>query len=81
MFPKWNDWNISYTKKGLFKKRIKTTLKCVVLVGCIVGSYRIRKTGTSLVQVPDVVRQIIRSGFLSFLDIVQRSAGAVQQKV
>ena len=40
-----------------------------------------RKTGISLGQAPDIIRQIVRSSFLGLLDIVQRCIGAVQQKV
>lgn len=43
MFPKWSDWNIQYTTKGLIKQRIKQTLRVVTLFTSIVGLYYIRK--------------------------------------
>lgn len=43
MFPKWSDWNIQYTTKGLIKQRAKQTLRVVTLLASIVGLYYIRK--------------------------------------
>ena len=43
MFPKWSDWNIQYTRKGLIKHRVSQAGKVVFLLGAIVGAYYIRK--------------------------------------
>ena len=40
-----------------------------------------RKAGASIGQAPGILRQIARSSILSFLDVVQRCVGFVQQKV
>jgi hypothetical protein len=38
-FPKWRDWNIRYTKKGLVKLILTQGLKAVVLAGLIALIY------------------------------------------
>ena len=35
MFPKWNDWDLKYTPKGLAKKRIWRTIRYISLIGLI----------------------------------------------
>lgn len=43
MFPKWNDWDIQYTKKGLRQVRIKQMMKLVAFISFIAGLFSIRK--------------------------------------
>jgi hypothetical protein len=69
MFPKWSDWNLEYTRKGLLKKRARNALKICALVAVIVGANRLRKDGGSLVNLPGLLRQIVRSSLLTLLDI------------
>lgn len=42
MFPKWSDWNIQYTTKGLLKHRTSQILKVVALAASILGAYYLR---------------------------------------
>ena len=42
MFPKWSDWNIQYTSKGLRKLQIQQTLKIIGLTLAIYVAYAIR---------------------------------------
>lgn len=35
MFPKWNDWDLKYTRKGLAKKRAWRTVRYISLIGLL----------------------------------------------
>lgn len=47
-FPKWRDWTIRYTKKGMVKLAISRLLKLSAVVYFLLGFYRARQEGTSL---------------------------------
>lgn len=40
MFPTWSDWNINYTRKGIWKRRIVLALRVVTTCAMIIGAYR-----------------------------------------
>lgn len=61
VFPRWNDWNIQYTKKGLAKKRSRQATKTLALVLGIVGSYRLYHSGLGVQDLKELVGQILRS--------------------
>ena len=42
MFPRWNDWNIQYTRKGKIKKMSKQIFGLVVVVAIIIVTYQIQ---------------------------------------
>lgn len=84
MFPKWSDWNLEYTRKGLLKKRAGKALRICALVAVIVGANRLRKDGGSLGNLPSLLRQIVRSSLLTVLDVnmaVNRRISQVVSKV
>lgn len=43
MFPKWNDWDLKYTPKGLAKKRIGRIIQYLSLIGFIIFLYASQK--------------------------------------
>jgi cation diffusion facilitator CzcD-associated flavoprotein CzcO len=45
LFPKWSDWNIQYTRKGLFKQRIQYAVRVLLAALGIFGVYRWRQSG------------------------------------
>ena len=47
-FPKWADWNITYTRKGYIKLMVKRLLKTAGVLVFLLGWYRARKEGGSL---------------------------------
>lgn len=49
-FPKWRDWNITYTRKGLTKLVLSRLLKAAGVLFFLLGWYRARKEGGSLRQ-------------------------------
>lgn len=52
MFPRWTDWDLEYTSKGILKKRIRQALQYGLVIGAIIGAYQIKKGGGSLVNLP-----------------------------
>jgi len=76
MFPRWSDWNIQYTTKGLLKHRISQILRTVALVAAIVGAYYIRKdVRGGLLALSAVVRQYVKRGILGGLGLATRGVG------
>ena len=69
MFPKWSDWDFSYTKKGLMKQQAKQqakqALQLCALVAVIVGLYTLRKDGEGFGALPRLIRQMVRSSLLT----------------
>lgn len=73
MFPKWNDWNIQYTTKGLLKQRIKQLLRVITLLASIVGLYYIRKDVRGGLRAFDsLIKQKIKFGLLRLLGWVEK---------
>lgn len=77
MFPRWSDWNIQYSSKGLIKQRIKQTVWTLLLAVGIMGGYYIRKdVRGGLILFHSLIRQNMKFGLLSFLtkivDVVRR---------
>merc|ERR1711981_990525 len=47
-FPKWGDWNITYTRKGYAKLMLKRILKVSGVLFFLLGWYRARQEGGGL---------------------------------
>lgn len=76
MFPKWSDFDITYTRKGLIKKRIRQGLMYLTFVVSIIGLYKARKRDAGFTSVYDTLRQQARGlaiGLLKLLGVVIRS--------
>lgn len=72
MFPKWKDWDVTYTRKGLLKQRLRQALKYIAFVAAIVGVYRTRQAGQSMVDIPNLLRQYVRFALLRIQGTVNR---------
>ena len=73
MFPKWSDWNIQYTTKGLVKQRLKQTLRVVTILATIVGLYYIRTDVRGGVRAFDgLIKQKVKFGLLRLLGWVEK---------
>ena len=81
MFPKWKDWNVTYTRKGLRKQRLRQAVKYLAFAAALVGAYKTRQTGRSLVHIPNLLRQYVRLGLLWILDTVGRGIANVQTQM
>lgn len=58
MCPKWNDWNITYTRKGEVKMVLAKAVKVLALISVIFGTYWMRRNGA---DVKEQTRQLVRS--------------------
>lgn len=78
MFPKWSDWNIQYTTKGLVKYRASQTMRTLTLAATIVGAYYIRKdVRGGLRAFLSLIRQNSIFALLKVLSILQRRIGGL----
>lgn len=76
MFPKYSDWNIQYTPKGLLKHRLSQVLKIIVLAAGIVGAWYIRHdVRGGLVGFMRTVRDWVRVGVLRGLREAEGAVG------
>jgi hypothetical protein len=70
-FPRWNDWNIKYTTKGLIKlfslRGIKLT-GIITFFFALLRFYRLKRRGGSLVKKLETYRQIAGMGAVVALD-------------
>ena len=81
MFPKWSDWNIQYTTKGLVKQRIKQTLQVVTLLASIVGLYYIRNDVRGGLRALDSsMKQMVKSGLLRLLGWVEKGVRMLPER-
>lgn len=81
MFPKWKDWNVTYTRKGLWKHRLRQALKYIAFAAAIVGMVRTRKAGRSLIDVPSLLGRYVRLGLIWALGTVSRGIENVQTRI
>jgi len=78
MFPKYSDWNIQYTPRGLFKLRMKQTFQLLVLLITIIGAYSIREDFPGgLSALIETIRKNVKLGLLTLVGGLQRGANWV----
>lgn len=58
-FPKYNDWNIVYTSKGISKIRRTKTLRLLIVTLAVVGVCRWRKSGLSVKNIRVMLQNVI----------------------
>ena len=68
MFPKWSDWNLNYTKKGLFKLYLRRGLKALLPFAAVAGVYRARSSGVGPVELVRLLRSFVVGGVVNVLD-------------
>ncbi|KAL8722543.1 MAG: hypothetical protein Q9225_001011 [Loekoesia sp. 1 TL-2023] len=77
MFPKWSDWELHYTRKGLVKKQARRALNVLVLLSVIIGAYFLRqqnfRTYISLEGFKHVLRRYLKQGLSSVSGLVNRA--------
>lgn len=60
MFPKYSDWNIVYTRKGLVKLYLRRGLRGLVLVALLVGGWKARQKGVGLADLRAGALRLVR---------------------
>jgi hypothetical protein len=72
MFPTWSDWDISYTRKGLLKKRAKTFLRYFMYFAFISGVVKLQRRGQDVASVGSLLKSYARK-------VLFMGAGALQK--
>ncbi|CAE7010800.1 hypothetical protein CFE70_001958 [Pyrenophora teres f. teres 0-1] len=65
-FPKWNDWNIEFTSRGIAKMRMRRAVRSLALALAIGGIWRFKKSGLGLKDAKDWLKRMVR-GFWAVL--------------
>ena len=76
MFPTYSDWDITYTKKGLAKKRVKTTFRYLAYLATIVGIIRLRRNGNGR-TVKDIIKGYVKQALLTSALVLQVTGSKV----
>jgi hypothetical protein len=67
-FPKWDDWNITYTKKGIAKMRMRRAVRVLVVVLAVGGLWRLKLSGLRVNDVKGSLRCVLQGGVASVMD-------------
>lgn len=81
MFPKWSDWQVQYTRKGLLKERIRQGLNLVILAAMIVGLYQARRSPGGISALPSMLRQHFKGLIRGFLGSMNRGISRLQRSM
>ncbi|KAL8910846.1 MAG: hypothetical protein Q9171_003884 [Xanthocarpia ochracea] len=77
MFPKWSDWDLQYTRKGLLKKRARQASGLLLLLIIIVGGYALRQQGSGifsgLYSLNHLLRRSVKQALFSASGLVNRA--------
>ena len=76
MFPTYSDWDITYTTKGLAKKRAKTTLRYLTSLAVIVGIIRLRRNSNGR-SIKDIIKGYVRQALLTGALVLQVAGSKV----
>jgi len=64
MFPKYSDWDVTYTSKGLAKRKVKSILKYLTYILAIGGLYRAKKNGYKLKDILALIKGYLRAAMM-----------------
>jgi hypothetical protein len=67
--PKWNDWNIAYTKKGKAHIMRTRALRLLALAMAVVGLYRARQRGVTARDAKATIANVLREAFASVVQV------------
>lgn len=68
-FPKWNDWNIEYTNKGIARIRARRVVRALALVLVIGGAWRLWQSGLGLKDVKGLLRGAVQASFRNIMEV------------
>lgn len=77
MFPTWSDWDITYTPKGLAKRKFTKVLQVFAVVGTLLGAIRLRQSGLSKDALKATLKGFFRTSLLSMANILQNAGSKV----
>lgn len=68
-FPRWKDWNIVYTSKGLAKIRRTRVTRLLLLTLMVIGTYRVRQNRLGVEDLKAAIRNCLQSYLLRLVQI------------
>jgi hypothetical protein len=71
MFPKWSDWDISYTRQGTLKKRRKVFLRSLVFLALFSGALRLGWTGQNWTSIKPRLKSYLKNVLLAGASTIQ----------
>jgi hypothetical protein len=77
MFPTWSDWDIRYTRRGLWKNRALRALRYLVLTAAITGLYRARYKGINVAKLLAIYKGYARIALLTGAGLLQKASAKV----
>ena len=81
MFPKWSDWDIEYSRKGLIKRRIRQSLTFIAFAAGIVGLYRIRWSGGGFGKLHIELWRQSKDLTVGLLTVLERGIGHIRARI
>ena len=73
MFPKWGDWDIHYTGKGMIRQRVKQILQLLSFIAILMGALSIRQDPVAgLAAIPSVLTQMVQMALSTMLGMLDR---------
>ena len=70
MFPKWDDWNIAYTKRGIWNIRRTRATRALAVLLAVVGAYRLRQSGMGFRDIKDAIRSLVQGSVASLGELL-----------
>ncbi|KAF9640073.1 putative flavin-binding protein [Lasiodiplodia theobromae] len=61
MFPKWSDWNITYTKRGLLKLYLQHGLRVLAVFVFLIGGWRARQRGLKVTDLRAALKHAVET--------------------
>lgn len=61
MFPKWSDWNITYTKRGLLKLYLQHGLRVLAAFVLLIGGWRARQRGLKVTDLRAALKHVVEA--------------------
>lgn len=77
-FPKWSDWNIVYTRKGIWNMRRRRATRVLAAVLAIVGAYRFRQSGLGVKDFKGMLQKVVQDSLASLVElrtVLQKQVG------
>ena len=83
MFPRWSDWEITLTRQGLLKKRIRQALSYIIFAAGIVGLYQVWNSARNVgvTSWPGLLQQRVGSFLLELLGSVERRISRIRASI
>lgn len=76
-FPKWDDWNIAYTKKGIWNMRRTRAMRALAVLLAIVGAHRLHKSGLGVRDIKEMMQNIVQGSLHSVVQVWRQVRGQV----